>query len=228
MKTIYLDRAERVDLTDVLADFVDAAVQKVHSLAAEDEKWRPYIDIPLKHWSANETDLVIKVGIYTEDQDSAPERLHRCLVAETPDNFITVQLGRYDDDGWENQLSFNDVRELPNIYFSDHLLDSLTDDLAIKVPYLDNIRPEHQQAFAMKLYGSVVYRMKDLENESTEHPDLDMMVANNQEREYLYSLASAIKTFYRDNASFDVVKHVILEREVAFVDDDDSDDSEDY
>ena len=226
MKTIYLDRAERVDLTGTLIDFIDRAAQEVRHLAGE-EKWRPYINIPLKYWSAGETDLVIRVGVYTEDEDTVHERFHRHCMAEPPENFITVQLGRYGVEGWEEGISFMDVRELPNIYFSDDFMNSLVDDLAIEMPYLDSIRPEHQHAFAVKLYGSVVRRTKEFENESTEHPDLDTILADNQEREYLYSLASAIKTFYRDNAPFDVVKRVILEREVAFVEDDDSDDSED-
>lgn len=156
MKYVYLNRL-RIHIDSALMDLAHKAVDRIYELAQEDE-WIPSLEIAVPRQGDDELSALLRVQFDTGLIDTSISTLVRALSGNIPRGNIVVDLGEYGVEGWRSYIDNQDLRKLPDIYFTGHFLHTLVDDASFLMSrnldrldrnlYLDHILPDHQSNFS--------------------------------------------------------------------------------
>ena len=127
MKTVYTDKRGKVVINDETLSLVEEAAQKVYQGSVEGG-WRESIEIDIPNTRYESEDwypghptgqLIIRVAWDSGLEDNVHTQLSRVLSGEGPRGFVHVDLGEYMEEGWESFIDHKDLRELPDVYFTE-------------------------------------------------------------------------------------------------------------
>jgi len=202
MKTLYISRnGERAVLNEVLLADIDEAAADVYALALK-KNWWPQIDLHLKDYGCGNSDLVISVRTKIEDQNSVDFIFGGRGLMKTSEDPVQVRIGKYDKNAWTNSMAFSDIRDVPDIHFSEEFLTIFIHPQDYDYLPFDVIEMHHRKTFAFGLDKHARGYIEPKEADTQPKP-LVWKKRITQKKAYIDQLLMAVNEFYSDRKPFE-------------------------
>ncbi|MDI6722236.1 MAG: hypothetical protein QMD97_01655 [Candidatus Aenigmarchaeota archaeon] len=158
MKALYTGKGKIV-LNDEILSLADSAAERVLQIAGENN-WRASFEIDIPgtrcddwHPGMPTEQKIIRVSLDSGIEDSAHAQVFRTFAGKTPSGSVKADLGEYDHEGWVSLIDYKDVRELPDVYFSDCFVWAIIDHR--NTGLLQEVEPQYLKNVAFKIYKAV-------------------------------------------------------------------------
>lgn len=166
MKTLYTTSGKFV-VQDETLSLADAAVTRAEAIAQENS-WRVFIEIDVpetRHdqfhpdWAPGcpTGQVIVRIGYDNGIHHVDDNQIFLALTGKVPRKDCRVDIGEYSYAGWESLIDSKDLREIPDIYFSERFVNRLTEpkinERASRSIELREVDQKHWRNLSLRIYS---------------------------------------------------------------------------